>query len=165
MDAEDDDDEAIFSFAGATFWLAVATVLIAFLSESLTDAIEGAAASLSLPDSFIGFVLIPIVGNAAEHATAVVMAYRRKMNLALGVALGSSTQISLFVIPVMVILGWIMDRPMGLQFGVFEVSMAFISSVIVAFVVADGQTNWLQGAMLVASYIIVSTAFYFYKRF
>jgi len=139
------------------------TVLIAMLSESLTSTLQGASASWGLGEAFVGFVLLPIAGNAAEHSTAVVMAYKGKMDVALGVALGSSTQIALFVIPLMVIIGWMMDAPLDLRFGTFETCITFLSSLIVFFIVQNGETNWLEGAMLLFAYGIICFAFFFFK--
>lgn len=163
-DDDEDSEEAIFSLAGAVFWLCIVTVAIAVLSEFMTDAIEGAAHAWGLPDTFIGFVILPIVGNAAEHATAIVMAKKGKMNLALAVALGSSTQIALFVIPFMVMMGIPMSQPMDLQFGAFEMLLCFISVLICGFCVQDGQSNWLEGSLLLAAYCIIATSFFFYKE-
>ena len=97
-----------------------------------------------------------------EHSTAVVMAYKSKMDLAFGVALGSSTQIALFVIPLMVLLGLAVGQPLDLFFGAFETSVTFLSSLIVFFVVQNGQTNWLEGAMLLFTYVIICFAFFFF---
>lgn len=135
------------------------TVLIAVLSELLTGTLEAATDSLGVPTSFLGFVVIPIVGNAAEHATAVVMGAKGKMDLALGVALGSSTQIALFVIPLMVLIGWACGQPMSLAFGLYPTIITFLSVLIVAHVVGDGETNWLEGAMLLFAYIIIGISF------
>ncbi|KAL1524955.1 hypothetical protein AB1Y20_019831 [Prymnesium parvum] len=164
--AEDDDgeeDPVYLTLAGGCVWLAVVTVLIALLSEQLTTTLEGAAAAWHLGEAFVGFVLLPIAGNAAEHSTAVTMAYKGKMDVALGVALGSSTQIALFVIPVMVLLGWVMDQPLDLQFGLFETCIVFMSSLIVFFIVQNGETNWLEGVMLLFSYCIICFAFFFFE--
>lgn len=164
-DEEDEEgEELLFSLQGAVVWLGIITVLIAWLSEILTDSIEGTAQNWGLPDTFIGFVLIPVVGNAAEHATAVVMANQGKMNLALAVALGSSTQIALFVIPFMVLMGWAMGQPMDLTFGSFEMGLCLLSTIICAFVVQNGKSNWLEGALLLATYLIIAVAFYYYKE-
>jgi len=113
---------------------------------------------------FVGFVIIPIIGNAAEHSTAVVAAYKGKMDLALGVALGSSTQIALFVTPAMVLAGWGMGQPFDLYFGVFPTWIVFLTSLVMFFVVQSGDTNWLEGAMLLFTYLIICFAFYFYEQ-
>lgn len=119
------------------------------------DSIEGVREELGLPKTFIGMILLPIVGNAAEHVTAVTAAYKGKMDLALGVAVGSSTQIALFVIPFSVIVGWVVSVPMTLNFEIFSSSVFLLSVFIASSVLGDGHANWLEGAMLCASYCIV----------
>jgi len=163
-DDDDDEDEVIMDMPTSIWWLFASTVVLAYLSELLSDAIEGAAEQMHINKAFVGFVIIPIIGNAAEHSTAVVMALRLKMDLAISVALGSSTQIALFVIPVMVLLGWAIGQPLDLVFGSFETVITFLSAVIVAGIVNDGRTNWLEGMMLLASYIIICSAFFFYEK-
>ena len=140
------------------FWLTASTLAIAFLSELLTGSIEGAAEGVGLSQAFVGFVIIPIIGNAAEHSTAVVMANKGKMDLAFGVALGSSTQIALFAVPLMVLVAIPLGQPLSLDFGPFETAMIFLSALIVSQIVEDGETNWLEGAMLLAAYLIVCLA-------
>mmetsp|Transcript_36944 Transcript_36944/g.61244 ORF Transcript_36944/g.61244 Transcript_36944/m.61244 type:complete len:486 (-) Transcript_36944:439-1896(-) len=160
-DSEAEEERQILTLSGGLVWLGIATLLIAVLSESLTGAIEGTAEELGLSRSFVGFVVIPIVGNAAEHSTAIVMAHKGKMDLAFGVALGSSTQIALFVVPLMVLLGWPMGQPLDLYFGLFETAVTFLSGLIVSLIVAGGETNWLEGVMLLFSYGLISFAFFF----
>ena len=128
---------------------------------STTGSIEGAAEGVGLSQAFVGFVIIPIIGNAAEHSTAVVMANKGKMDLAFGVALGSSTQIALLVIPAMVLVGWALAQPMDLFFGAFETTVTMLAVVTVAFVVVPGESHYLSGVLLVWAYIIVALAFYF----
>jgi|TARA_B100000524_G_scaffold342263_1_gene237129 Ca2+:H+ antiporter len=161
-DGEDDEEEVVLSLNGAICWLAISTVLIAYLSEGLTAAIEGAAEGWGMSETFVGFIILPIVGNAAEHSTAVVMANKGKMDLAIGVALGSSTQIALMVIPTMVLLAAPMHQPLSLCFGVFETIVTFVSVLVVGMVIVDGETNWLEGVMLLMAYCIIGTAFWFY---
>jgi len=163
-DEEDGDDESLLSLNGGLAWLAVATVLISVLSENLTGTLEAASEQWGLTKAFVGFVILPIVGNAAEHTTAIVMASKNKMDLALGVALGSSTQIALFVIPLMVLLGAAIGQPLDLFFGTFETIVTVMTSLIVFFVVQNGQTNYLEGIMLLMSYAIICFAFFFYVR-
>merc|ERR1719305_1302918 len=139
---EEEEEEVLLSLGGGLGWLTGATVAIAFLSELLTGSIEGAAEGLGLSQAFVGFVILPIIGNAAEHSTAIVMATKGKMDLAFGVALGSSTQIALFVIPVMVLVSWGMEKPLDLFFGSFETAVIFMAALIVSHVVADGESNW-----------------------
>ena len=152
----------VLTMTGACAWLLLATVLIAFISEFLTGAIDEAAVEFGLSETFVGFVIIPIIGNAAEHSTAIIMAAKGKMDLAFGVALGSSTQIALFVIPLMVLLGYFMDRQLDLFFGVYETTITFLSCIIVASTVQDGETNWLEGTMLVFAYFIICLSFYYF---
>jgi len=159
---EEEEEEVIFSMGGGLFWLLLATVAIAFLSELLTGSIQGAAAGIGLTQPFVGFVILPIIGNAAEHSTAITMAAKGKMDLAFGVALGSSTQIALFVIPLMVLVSWAMGKSLDLFFGNFETAVMFMSSLIVSHVVGDGESNWLEGVMLLFAYAIICFAFFFY---
>jgi Ca2+:H+ antiporter len=161
---EEEEEEVYFTLYGALFWLGAITVMIAFLSEFLTGAIEGATKDYNINQSFVGFVILPIVGNAAEHATAITMAYKSKMDLALGVALGSATQIALFVVPFMVLTGWAIGQPLDLFFGAYETAITFVATVVVGFAVADGETNWLEGASLLSAYVIIAMSFLFYEH-
>jgi len=160
--ASEEEERPLLSLRGGLLWLTGATVAIAFMSESLTGSIEAAAESFKLSQTFVGFVIIPIIGNAAEHSTAIVMAAKGKMDLAFGVALGSSTQIALFVVPTMVLIGWLIGQPLDLYFGIYETVITFLSALIVSHVVPDGETNWLEGMMLLMSYTIICYAFFFY---
>mmetsp|Transcript_22767 Transcript_22767/g.56798 ORF Transcript_22767/g.56798 Transcript_22767/m.56798 type:complete len:128 (-) Transcript_22767:322-705(-) len=119
---------------------------------------------MGINQSFVGFVILPIVGNAAEHSTAITMAYKSKMDLALGVALGSATQIALFVVPFMVLTGWAIGQPLDLFFGAYETAITFVATVVVGFAVSDGETNWLEGASLLSAYIIIAASFLFYEH-
>lgn len=141
--------------------LVVVTLLVSICAEYLVDSIDEIVASGKISKSFIGLILLPIVGNAAEHVTACVVATRNKMDLALGVALGSSIQIALLVTPSLVIVGWlILDQPMSLRFGMFETVVFTLSVLVVAYTVQDGKSNYLEGAMLMGLYIIIALAFY-----
>jgi len=162
-DDDDDEEEPILSLRSSLAWLVIATIVLAYLSELLSASVEAASEQLGLNKAFVGFVIIPIIGNAAEHSTAVVMARRLKMDLALSVAQGSSTQIALFVVPVMVLLGWAIGQPLDLIFGTFETVITFLSVVIVSGIVSDGKTNWLEGIMLIAAYFLIASAFFFMK--
>ncbi|KAL1896162.1 Vacuolar calcium ion transporter [Sporothrix stenoceras] len=141
--------------------LVVVTLLVSVCAEYLVDSIDEIVASGKISKSFIGLILLPIVGNAAEHVTACVVATRNKMDLALGVALGSSIQIALLVTPSLVIVGWlILDQPMSLRFETFETVVFALSVLVVAYTVQDGKSNYLEGAMLMGLYIIIALAFY-----
>ncbi|EXJ64122.1 hypothetical protein A1O7_00458 [Cladophialophora yegresii CBS 114405] len=142
--------------------LLVSTGLVALCAEFLVGSIDSLVENSPLSEAFIGLIILPIVGNAAEHVTAVTVAAKNKLDLALGVALGSSIQIALFVTPFVVILGWIMDKDMSLYFSLFETGSLFVSTFIVNFLVLDGRSNYLEGALLCACYVIVAVGAYFF---
>lgn len=141
-------------------WLAILTLWISILSGYLVDAIEGASDSLNMPVSFISVILLPIVGNAAEHASAIMFAMKDKLDITIGVAIGSSTQISMFVIPFCVVVGWCMGQPMDLNFQLFETATLFISVLVVAFMLQEGTSNYFKGFMLILCYLIVAASFF-----
>jgi len=140
--------------------LAAVTILVSISCEYLVGSIEGLSHSWNLSQTFVGLILLPIVGNAAEHVSAVTFAMQNKMGLSLGIALGSSMQIALFVTPFVVLTGWAIDIPMTLYFSVFETIVLFLSVYVVNSVISDGSSNWLEGAMLLGCYSIVALAFY-----
>ncbi|KAF9356104.1 hypothetical protein BGX34_010098 [Mortierella sp. NVP85] len=142
--------------------LFVVTIAVAICAEFLVGSIEGLSQSWRISPTFIGLILLPIVGNAAEHVTAVSVAMKNKMDLAIGVAIGSSMQIALFVTPLMVIIGWVIDQPMTLFFNTFETCILFVAVLIVNYLIQDGESNWLEGVMLLGAYIIIAIAFFFY---
>ena len=133
--------------------LVVVTVLVAVCADYLVDSIDSIVEESGVSKTFIGLVLLPIVGNAAEHVTACVVAYKDKMDLAIGVAIGSSMQIALFVTPFLVILGWIIDKPMTLHFQTFETVVFFLSVLVVNYLIQDGKSNYLEGAMCLGTYV------------
>ncbi|HEY9713724.1 MAG TPA: cation transporter, partial [Chroococcales cyanobacterium] len=141
--------------------LAGSTVMVAILSEYLVHAVEKAASTLGLSQFFIGIVLVSIVGNAAEHSTAILMALRNKMDLAINIALGSGSQIALFVAPVIVFTSFLIGKPMNLCFSPFEITAVVVSVIILSFVATDGECNWLEGVQLLAVYFILAAAFFF----
>lgn len=142
--------------------LLVSTGLVAFCAELLVSSIEEVTSSSSVGEIFIGLIILPIVGNAAEHVTAITVAMKNKMDLAIGVAVGSSIQIAIFITPLVVILGWIMDKEMTLYFTLFETVCLFVSAFMVNFLVLDGRSNYLEGALLCAVYLIISVVAFFY---
>jgi Ca2+:H+ antiporter len=137
------------------------TVFVAWMAEILVGSISHAAEEYHLPTLFIGVILVPLFGNAAEHFTAVTVAGKNKMDLSVGIAIGSSIQIALFVSPIMVLFGWILGVPMTLQFGVFETLVTFMAVIITNFIIQDGESNWLEGSMLLITYAIIALAFFF----
>jgi len=140
----------------------VVTVMVAVCAEYLVGSIDEIVASSGISKTFIGLILIPIVGNAAEHVTAVVVAMKNKMDLAIGVAIGSSMQIALLVTPFLVILGWIIGQPMSLYFQTFETVVFFVSVLITNYLIQDGKSNYLEGAMLLGIYTIIAISFFVY---
>ena len=138
-----------------------AAVLVALVSELLVHAVDAAGHALGLGKVFMGVVVVALVGNAAEHSTAIVVAMKGKMDLALGIAMGSSMQIALFVAPALVIAGHLMGTPLGLEFTVLEVVAVMLSVGAVTLLIHDGKTNWFEGLQLLAIYAILAVAFYF----
>lgn len=141
-------------------WLFILTMWISFLSEYLVNAIEGASVTLNIPVAFISVILLPIVGNAAEHASAIMFAMKDKLDISLGVAIGSSTQISMFGIPFCVVYGWFLGHPMDLNFQLFETATLFMTVLVVAFMLQEGTSNYFKGLMLLLCYMIVAASFF-----
>lgn len=160
---DDDDEPALLGFKGALLLMTAITAVIALLSEVIVGCIEEAATQMGLPILFIGTILLPIVGNAAEHASAVMFAYKNQMDVAIGISVGSASQISLFVIPLCVLVAMPMNQPLSLDFHIFETSCIFITVVVVSFVTANGETDWLKGAMLLVAYFLVACSFWIHR--
>jgi Ca2+:H+ antiporter len=144
-------EERILAPIPASVALASITILVAVCAEYLVGSIDAVVEQTHISPTFIGLILLPIVGNAAEHVTACIVAYKGKMDLAIGVAIGSSLQIALFVTPFMVILGWIIGQPMTLHFQGFETVVFFISVVVVNYLIQDGESNYLEGALCIGT--------------
>ncbi|XP_057797055.1 vacuolar cation/proton exchanger 2-like [Salvia miltiorrhiza] len=157
---DEEDDAPEISYCESIVWLAVLTLWISVLSGYLVDTIQGASDSMNIPIVFISVVLLPIVGNATEHASAIMFAMKDKLDITIGVAIGSSTQISMFVIPFCVIFGWILGKPMDLNFQVFETATLFMTVLVVAFMLQEGQSNYFKGLMLILCYVIVAASFF-----
>lgn len=153
---EEDEPEPLLSIVGSLGLLFACTLLVSVCSEFLVDSIEGVSQEYGVPEAFIGVILLPIVGNAAEHATAVTVAAKGKMDLALGVAVGSATQIVLLVVPFSVVAGWVYDTPMSLDFRLFEATIMLVSVFIAFIVLQDGASNWFEGVMLMATYTLIA---------
>lgn len=162
-DSKDSNDaKKKLSRTSAVVLLVFSTGLVAVCADFLVDSIDDLVQSTGVSQAFIGLIILPIVGNAAEHVTAVTVASKNKMDLAIGVALGSSIQIALFVTPVIVLLGWCIHTDMSLYFSLFETVSLFVSAFIVNYLVIDGRSNYLEGALLIAAYVIISVAAFFY---
>jgi len=139
--------------------LILATVLVAWMAHILVHSLEAAVDEWGMPELFIGVILLPFFGNAAEHFTAVIVAGKDKMDLSVAIAIGSSVQIALFAAPVMVLFAWAVGVPLTLEFGMLETAATFLSVLVVNSILADGKSNWLEGLMLLGSYVILALAF------
>jgi Ca2+:H+ antiporter len=141
--------------------LLVATAFVALMSEILVKSIEHATKQIGLTEVFVGVIVVAIVGNAAEHSSAVLIAMRNRMGLSLQIAAGSSLQIILFVAPILVFCGYAFGQPMDLHFSLLEVLAVIFSVLLIAHVSNDGETNWLEGIMLLSLYVVLAIAFYY----
>ncbi|MEZ4565167.1 MAG: calcium/proton exchanger [Thermomicrobiales bacterium] len=141
--------------------MAASTIGVVFMSEALVGSIEPVAEAWGLSELFIGVMLVPLVGNIAEHIVAVQMAYQNKMDLSLGIAIGSGLQIALFVTPVLIGVSVLLGTPMTLVFNQYELAALVGASLIAAMISVDGESNWLEGAQLLGLYLMLGIAFFF----
>ncbi len=153
--------EATWGLRHATALLVVATVFVAWMSEILVAAVDAAGVSLGLNPVFMGVFVVAIVGNAAEHSTAIIMALKNQMDLAVGIALGSALQVALFVAPVLVFASYFRETPMDLLFSTLEIVAVILAVLVARMVAEDGESNWLEGAMQLMVYAILGVAFFF----
>ncbi len=158
---EAEDHGHAWSLKKSIVTLFIATAFVALVSEFLVGAVEGARETLGLTEVFVGVIVVAIVGNAAEHSSAVLMALRNKMDLSLGIALGSSLQIALFVAPILVFASYLFGHPMNLEFTIPEVVAVVVSILIVEQISSDGESNWMEGVQLLSVYAILAILFYF----
>ncbi len=158
----DHDEEPVMAKKQALTLLIGATIMVAWMAEIMVHSIQSAADEWGLPTLFIGVILLPLFGNAAEHFTAVSVAGKNKMDLAFSIAVGSSTQIAVFVAPAIVMLAWLINVPLTFQFGLFETLATFLAVLITNAIASDGKSNWLEGSMLLATYAILAVAFFLY---
>ncbi|MFA6940262.1 MAG: calcium/proton exchanger [Clostridiaceae bacterium] len=149
----------IWSLKRAVIILVVSTVFIGIESEIFVGTVEPMTKAMGLSEFFVGIILVPVIGNAAEHSTAVLMAIKNKMNVAIEIALGSSLQIILFVTPLLIFLS-LMFSPMSIVFNAFELAALIFSVIIANRVASDGESNWLEGVQLIAAYIILASSFF-----
>ncbi len=141
--------------------LLIATAFVALIAEFLVGAVEEAGKTLGLTEVFVGVIVVAIIGNAAENSSAILMALRNKMDLSLGIALGSSLQITLFVAPVLVFASYLFGSPMNLEFTIPEVFAVMTAILIVQQICADGESNWIEGVQLLSVYAVLAILFYF----
>jgi len=145
----------------AIILLAASTVVTAVMAEFLVGSIEGATRALGMTEFFVGVIVVAVIGNAAEHFSAVMFARKNKMDLAVTICTGSSTQIALFVAPVLVFASYLFGSPMSLVFNIFEVAAIGLSVLALSVVSLDGESNWFEGLQLTAVYIILAIVFFF----
>jgi Ca2+:H+ antiporter len=139
--------------------LSMAGVIV--ISEILVGSIEVVTAEFGFGELFVGAIIIGIVGNAAEHSSAIFLARKGKMDLSIGIAAGSGTQIALFVVPILVISGILLNRPFNLVFTVFEIASILLAAIVLNLIAHDGKSNWFEGVMLIAVYLIIAIGFFF----
>ena len=156
-----EDEEPSWSRRRAIVMLLVATAFVALESEFLVGSLEPALKTLGLSELFVGLIVIPIIGNAAEHSSAVLFAVRNKVDITLEIAIGSSTQIALFVAPALVFISLAVGHPMDFVFSTFEVAAVALSTFLVFMISSDGRSNWLEGAQLMGAYLIMAISFFF----
>lgn len=154
-------NEEQLSLKGSIIALAVVTSLVSFFSQCLVHAIDGMCAKTRMTESFLGLVLLPIVANCIEHWTAVVCAYRGKMNLAVAISLGSAAQIMMFVLPVGILFGWILEVDINTGFPLSDVALYLLTVVIVGLLVQQGKANWLYGLLLISIYCLLAVSFWY----
>lgn len=160
-EGDDDDGEVpVLSIRGAIAVMLLTTVVVAFCSDILVSSLQGVVENAHMSTHFIGIILLPIVGNACEHASAVRFAIMDKPGLSIGIAIGSSTQISLFVVPFSVLVGWAINQPMDLNFGALNTTVMAVSVIVVLSIVVDGTANWLQGYLLISAYLIIAVLYW-----
>lgn len=157
----EDGEKAVLSIPWALALLLGSTIVVAVLSECMVDSINDVVSGLGVPKAFVAVVLLPIVGNACEHLSAVRMAYYNKVATAIAIAIGSSTQIALFVMPFSVIVARLFDKPLDLALSPPSLAVLFMSVLVVFSIVMDGKSNWLEGFMLTLSYCLVAVLYWY----
>ncbi|KAI9065379.1 calcium/proton exchanger [Trametes sanguinea] len=155
-----EEEEPEMNILAAGSGLLAVTIITAFCADYLVASIEETAERYSIPKPFIGLILLPIVANAAEHVTSVWMAMKNKMELTIGICVGSSIQIAAFVVPLLVIVGWITGHDLTLFFADFETIVLFVSVLLVNFLIQDGKSNYMEGLMLITLYLVIALAFW-----
>ena len=161
IEGELEEKSEYWSRSKAVIILLVATGFVALLAEFLVGTIESVRATFGLTETFVGVIVVAIVGNAAEHSSAILMALKNKMDLTVGIAIGSSLQIALFVAPLLLFVSYLFGKPMDLEFSLPEV-FAVVASVYILFQISgDGETNWIEGVQLLSVYVILGILFFY----
>ncbi|KAL1953893.1 hypothetical protein VTO42DRAFT_2045 [Malbranchea cinnamomea] len=163
--ADEDDEKPELLLWVALVTLAVSVALVGLCAEAMVNAIDGITEQSSLSETFVGLIILPLFENVAEHATCVSVAVKDKMDLAINVSLGTAIQVSMLVLPLVVIIGWIAGKDeMTLLFDGFQITVAFVSVFLLNFLIQDGRSNWLEGLLLILLYTIIATAAWFYPE-
>src|ERR671920_1002528 len=156
-----EEHEPQFGRVASLVVLLVATVAVAYVSEAFVGAVEPMTEEVGLSELFVGVIIVPVVGNIAEHIVGVQIAYKNQMDFSMGLSLGSSIQVALLVTPILVFLGPLLGHPLTLVFTPLELGALAASVIVTGFVALDGRSNWLEGAMLLGVYLISAIAFFF----
>jgi Ca2+:H+ antiporter len=143
--------------------LIISMVGVIIVSEVLVHSVEAAIKKFGFSEIFVGAIVVGIVGNVAEHSSAIILARKDKLDLSIGIAAGSGTQVALFVVPVLVIAGILMGRPFSLVFTIFELVAVFLAAIILNLIAHDGKSNWFEGIMLIVVYMIIAIGFFFIR--
>ena len=159
--AHDDDHHRHLSKKKSFILLAASMAGVIVVSEILVGSVEATGEELGFGELFVGAIIVGIVGNAAEHSSAILLARKGKMELSIGIAAGSGTQIALFVVPILVFAGIALGQPFSLVFTLFELAVIFLAAIILNLIVHDGKSNWFEGVMLTAVYVIIAIVFFF----
>jgi Ca2+:H+ antiporter len=152
---------ALWSKKRAFLLLAVTMAFVALVSEILVGSVGATSEEFGFGELFVGAIIVGLVGNTAEHSSAIMLARKEKLDTAIGIAAGSGTQIALFVVPLLVIAGIILGKPLTLVFTIYELAVVFLSAIIMNLIAHDGKSNWFEGVMLTAVYVIIGIGFYF----
>ncbi|KAL0067078.1 hypothetical protein AAF712_005865 [Marasmius tenuissimus] len=159
-EGEAEEETAEMNIVSAAIALLVVTLITSFCADYLVASIEEFAVRYKIPKPFIGLILLPIVANAAEHVTSIWMAMKGQMELAIGICVGSSIQIAAFVVPLLVIIGWISNHELTLFFANFETITFFVSVFLTNTLIQDGKSNYMEGLMLITLYLVIALAFW-----
>lgn len=162
--AHDDDHHGHWSKKKSFILLAASMAGVVVVSEILVGSVEATGEELGFGELFVGAIIVGIVGNAAEHSSAILLARKGKMELSIGIAAGSGTQIALFVVPILVFAGIALGQPFSLVFTLFELAVIFLAAIILNLIVHDGKSNWFEGVMLTAVYVIIAIGFFFVRE-
>ena len=157
-----DHEEPTMELRDAGLLLLIATVFVSLMAEIMVHSVEAAGEAIGLSAVFIGVILLPLFGNAAEHFTAVVVAGKNRMDLSIGIAVGSSVQIAAFVAPLVILISWIVGVDLSFEFGLLETAACMLAVLIANSISRDGHSNWMEGAMLLATYAIIALSFLYY---